>query len=193
MEFLLVSGLPRSGTSLMMQLLHAGGIPVMHDGIRAADDDNREGYWEWEEIKQLRSHPRLIEQARGKAVKVVSALLGHLPPRHRYRIVFMRRPIGEIVDSQWKMLANRGTVPRSDRDHLAAAQEKHLAAVLRSLRESPRVDLLEVDYPDLVHRPADVLPRLATFLGPVLQADLPTLAAVIQPRLHRHRLIPEAS
>jgi len=82
-EFLIVSGLPRSGTSLMMQILRAGGIEPLTDAKRAADEDNPEGYWEWEAIKKLPEDPWLIEAAEGKAVKVISALLPNLPGKHR--------------------------------------------------------------------------------------------------------------
>jgi tetratricopeptide (TPR) repeat protein len=108
LEILVVSGLPRSGTSLMMQMLKAGGIEPMTDGKRSADDDNPEGYWEWEEIKQLPKNPRLIEQTKGKAVKVISALLPSLPRPHRYKIIYMVRPTAQVVDSQWVMLDRQG-------------------------------------------------------------------------------------
>ncbi len=188
LEFTIVSGLPRSGTSLMMQILRAGGMDIMHDGIRTADDDNQEGYWEWEQIKALRKNPRIIEQAGGKVIKIISALLNCLPSHHRYRILFMRRPVPEVVDSQWKMLANRGTVPRSERAHLISAQEKHLASLLGNLRKSPHVDLLEIHYPTLVHQPATILPKLAEFMGPAFHGTPESLAAVIKPQLHRNRI-----
>ena len=187
MEFTLVSGLPRSGTSLMMQILHAGGMEIMQDGIRGADEDNREGYWEWEEIKRLRKNPRIIEQAAGKIVKVVSALLESLPSQHSYRIIFMRRPIEEVVDSQWKMLANRGNAPQSERLDLIAAQERHVVRLLEGLRRSSRVRLLEIDYPALVKAPEGGLAELAEFLGPEFQADPASLSAVVKPQLYRNR------
>ncbi|RYD30545.1 MAG: tetratricopeptide repeat protein, partial [Verrucomicrobiaceae bacterium] len=130
MEFVIVSGLPRSGTSMMMQILRAGGMELMHDGKREADDDNLEGYWEWEKIRSLRKHPRVIEQAEGKVIKVISALLPSLPPKHRYKVLFMKRPVGEVVESQWKMLANRGEQPKAAKDHLVATQEAHVAQMM---------------------------------------------------------------
>lgn len=187
MEFTLVSGLPRSGTSLMMQILRAGGMALMHDGKREADDDNLEGYWEWEEIRSLRKNPRVIEQAEGKVIKIISALLPSLPPKHRYKIIFMRRPVGEVVASQWKMLENRGARPKSEKTHLIATQENHVAQMLATLRASGCVELLEVDFPALVATPALEITRVLDFLGDVLQADLETLAAVVRPELHRNR------
>ena len=80
-------------------MLRAAGMPLMHDGKRAADEDNTEGYWEWEESNSLRKNPRIIEQAEGKAIKIISALLPQLPPGHRYRIIFMKRPVAETQSS----------------------------------------------------------------------------------------------
>lgn len=187
MEFIIVSGLPRSGTSLMMQILGAGGMDLMHDGRRAADDDNLEGYWEWEEIKSLRRNPRVIERAEGKVIKIVSALLPSLPPRHRYKIIFMRRPVREVVDSQWKMLENRGARTASDKAHLIATQETHVEQMLATLRGSTRVELLEVDFPSLVADPETGITRIRQFLGNAMTGDLEMLVAVVKPALYRNR------
>ncbi len=187
LELTVVSGLPRSGTSLMMQILHAAGVEILHDGKRAADEDNPEGYWEWEEIRSLRDRPEIVARAEGKAVKIVSALLPSLPPRHRYRIVFMRRPIGEIVASQARMLARRGERPAASADDLAAMQEAHLDRLLARLRKNPRVALLEVDYPELVRNPLPGLERLRGFLGTDFRADPAAVAGVVRPALHRNR------
>lgn len=187
MEFVIVSGLPRSGTSLMMQILRAGGMEIMHDGKRQADDDNLEGYWEWEEIRSLRKNPRVIEQAQGKAIKVISALLPALPPKHRYKILFMKRPVGEVVESQWKMLANRGELPKAEKSHLVATQEAHVSQLLSSLRLNHRVELMEVDYPQLVSDPLTVISRIEEFLGSAVESVAVAMAAVVKPELHRNR------
>jgi hypothetical protein len=99
----------------------------------------------------------------------------------------MHRPVGEVVDSQWKMLANRGIAPQSERESLLATQEKHVAGLLEILRRSPRVRLLEIDYPTLVRTPESELSRLLEFLGPALHGDLQSLAKVIKPGLYRNR------
>ncbi|MEO7100485.1 MAG: tetratricopeptide repeat protein [Luteolibacter sp.] len=187
MEFIIVSGLPRSGTSLMMQILRAGGMELMHDGKRVADDDNLEGYWEWEEIKSLRKNPRVIEQAGGRAIKIISALLPSLPPKHRYKIIFMRRPVSEVVDSQWKMLENRGAQPKSDKAHLIATQEIHVRQMLATLRGSGRVELLEVDFPTLVANPVPEISRIYHFLGDTITGDIEALGAVVRPELYRNK------
>lgn len=186
-EFVLVSGLPRSGTSLMMQMLRAGGMRLMCDGRRVADGDNPEGYWEWEEIKNLPKRPLLIEAAHGMATKVISALLPSLPPKHRYKIIFMRRPVREIVASQHKMLENRGTAPQAARGHLEQSQEKHAMDMLDMLRKHPRVDLLEVDYPALVGDPRPWVARLVRHLGADRLPAYEAMSGVVKPQLHRQR------
>ena len=135
----------------------------------------------------------MLEQAQGKAIKIISALLPHLPPKHRYKILFMRRPVGQVVDSQWKMLANQGHKPRAEKQHLIQTQETHLAQTLATLRQSPKVELLEIDVPGLVADPMAWLPQIRAFLGPALAASDETLAAVIRPDLHRQRGEPTAT
>src|SRR2546428_444309 len=99
----IVSGLPRSGTSLMMQMLAAGGMSILSDGERQADLDNPRGYFEWERIKQLPKEPGCIAEAEGKVVKVISQLLLALPAGHEYRVIFMQRPLAEVLASQERM------------------------------------------------------------------------------------------
>ena len=121
MDFLIVSGLPRSGTSLMMQMLVAGGLEPMRDDLRPADADNPLGYFEWEEIKKLPKNPRLIEKAHGKVTKVISMLLPSLPRGHRFRVIFMGRPIDEVISSQERMRHRRDTLtPATPREEMAA-------------------------------------------------------------------------
>jgi len=185
-EFLIVSGLPRSGTSLMMQMLRAGGIEPLTDAKRTADEDNPEGYWEWEEIKKLPKNPRLIEQAEGKAVKVISALLPSLPGKHRYTIISMVRPTEQVVDSQWAMLARKGTQPKSEKKHLIEVQEHHSRQIREVLKKSERVTLLEVSYPELMADPDSVIAKLAELL-PGRFTPGPAVAACVKPQLFRNR------
>lgn len=186
MQFIIVSGLPRSGTSVMMQILRAGGIPVMTDGKRAADDDNPEGYWEWEEIKMLPKNPQLLAKAKGHAVKVISALLPALSAKHRYKIIYMVRPAGQVIDSQCAMLARQGKQPRAERQHLIETQERHSRQIREVLRKSDRVELLEVDYPTLVAEPEKEIARVAEFLSGAF-ANGPRVTACVHPELHRQR------
>ena len=186
-KFVIVSGVPRSGTSLMMQLLQAGGMELMTDGKRQPDEDNPDGYWEWEEIKKLPRNPYLIEQAAGKVVKVISALLTKLPVKHRYKIIYMTRPTEEVVASQWAMLIRTGQKPRSDKKHLNRVLPAHNEEVLTGMRASSQVELMEVSFPDLVADPYAVIDMLSAFLPGLFHAG-PHLAACVKPRLYRNRL-----
>jgi predicted AlkP superfamily phosphohydrolase/phosphomutase/tetratricopeptide (TPR) repeat protein len=186
LELVVVSGLPRSGTSLMMQMLAAGGIEPLTDGRRTADLDNPEGYYEWEDVKKLPKNPRLIEQAAGKVVKVISALLPSLLPPHRYTIIYMVRPTEQVVDSQWAMLARLGQNPKSEKQHLIEVQEHHSRQIRQALAKSDRVRLLEVSYPDLVTDPGPVIATLAELL-PGRFTPSPAVAACVKPALHRNR------
>ena len=186
LEFVIVSGLPRSGTSLMMRMLEAAGLPVMSDGQRHADEDNPEGYYEWEAIKTIASRPGILREAEGKAIKVVSLLLPSLPKGHKYKVIFMDRPVAEAVASQSKMIRNRGV------GEAAAAPEKmaqmltdHRNEILRGLKNGPGFEVLVVDYPDLVRNPGLWLPRIEAFLG-----SLPApgaMGAAIRQDLYRNR------
>src|ERR1700742_3020455 len=103
-----ISGLPRSGTSMMMKMLAAGGVPVMTDEIRTADEDNPKGYFELEKVKELAKDHAWLEGAKGKSVKIISALLKHLPAQYTYNVIFIRRRIEEVLASQKQMLIRRG-------------------------------------------------------------------------------------
>src|ERR1700681_1028548 len=143
----IVSGLPRSGTSLMMQMLDAGGLPVLSDGERKADTDNPKGYLEWERIKQLPKDPSLIAEAEGKVVKVISQLILSLPPSHEYRVIFMQRPLPEVLKSQDEMLRRRGnTDAGGDTSAIEEAFQRHLVEVNRWMAEKANVQVLRVHY-----------------------------------------------
>lgn len=187
-EFVVVSGLPRSGTSLMMQMLLAGGLEPLTDGDRAPDVDNPAGYFEWTPIKRLGRQPHLIEQAEGKAVKVVSMLLGQLPPVHRYKVIFMDRPVEEIAESQAKMLDRLGgrRPPRSA-DDMRDALRKHRDTVVKQLETTDHVDCLLVRYPDLVANPARFATRVADFLGDEMVREAEKMPEAVRPDLYRNR------
>jgi hypothetical protein len=193
MPIIVVSGLPRSGTSLMMQMLSRGGVPVKTDGQRGADDHNPRGYFEWEAIKTLREHPERIDEAAGMAVKVVSIQLGYLPRGRRYRIVWMDRPIEEIAASQETMLKQEN--PDRPLPPLAAriqALREHRDQALETFRKAAAapesgLGLLEIPYADCLRDPAGITRQLADFLGGQLPAP-EQMAAAIAPSLHRNRL-----
>ncbi len=186
LDIVVVSGLPRSGTSLMMQILRAGGVEVLADGIRAADDSNPEGYWEYEAIKRLPSDPDVLNAADGKAVKVITTLIPSLPRRHRYTVIGMVRPIEQVVDSQRAMLARNGITPRVERDALIRMQTEHSRRVREMLGAADGVRYLEVSFPDLVADPWPVLRKVESLLPGRFRAA-PEVAACVRSDLHRER------
>lgn len=184
---IVVSGLPRSGTSMMMKMLEASGLPVLIDGLRAADPDNPEGYYELERVKALdKGDTAWVADARGHAVKVISALLEFLPPTHEYRVLFMHRQIEEVLRSQRKMLERRGENANAVSDaEMAALFAKHVEKVQAWMRQQANFSVLDVDYNALL---ADPLPHIRTinqFLGNGL--DEQRMAEVINPDLYRNR------
>ena len=181
-----VSGLPRSGTSLAMQMINAGGIPAVTDGQRASDDDNPRGYFEFERVKQLRTDKAWLDDAAGKAVKVIHLLLTELPDDRPYRVVFMRRDLREVVRSQSTMLARSGRAGGGlAPERLMAVYGQQLAAVAAWLAERPNFAVLDVPYAELVAAPAGWVPRIDAFLGGGL--DQAAMAAAVDPALHRNR------
>lgn len=181
-----VSGLPRSGTSMMMKMLEAGGLPVLTDNRRIADEDNPRGYYEDERIKRLARDASWLGEARGKVIKVVSPLLKHLRREYRYRIVFVRRDMGEVLASQRQMLIRRGepTDTVTD-DQMTAAYRKHLADVDAWLKEQPHMDVLYVTYRDVVESPIEHAERISQFLGGRL--DPARMVTAIDRELYRQR------
>lgn len=181
-----VSGLPRSGTSLMMAMLEAGGIPALTDGVRSADEDNRKGYYEYEPVKALRRDASWVGRARGKAVKVIHALLDALPEGIEYRVVFMRRDLAEVVASQGVMLARSGRKGgRITEAQLRDLYEREYAKAERWLESRPNMRVLFVDYNELVRDPESGASRIARFFGKPLDAQ--AMARVVDPSLYRQR------
>jgi len=182
----IVSGLPRSGTSLMMQMLAAGGMPILSDGEREADVDNPRGYLEWERIKQLPKDPACIAEAEGKAVKVISRLLLSLPEGHEYRVIFMQRPLREVLASQEVMLRNRGTAkPGTDNSGIAAAFEKHLRDVHAWLDNKDYVKTLPVPYHEALRDAEGIGQKLSHFLEIGLNVE--AMTRQVDATLYRNR------
>jgi hypothetical protein len=184
-----VSGLPRSGTSLMMQMLGAGGMPVLSDGMRAADEDNPRGYLELEAVKRTRKDATWLSEAHGKAVKVIHLLLRNLPPDRAYRVVFMRRPVAEVVASQRAMLERSGRQgARLPDDKLAALLEAQARDTQAWMARQPHLRVLTVDYRDCIEQPGEVAARVNAFLGGGL--DEAAMAGVVDAGLYRQRAGP---
>ena len=182
-----VSGLPRSGTSMMMRMLEAGGLPPLTDYQRTADDDNHRGYYEFERVKKLKEGDTLwLPAAEDKAVKIIAALLPYLPPAYRYRVIFMRRAMPEILASQRRMLVNRGEDPGKFSDEeLATLFEKHLTHVYSWMNRQTNIERIDVNYNELLERPAAFAALVNRFLDNRL--DESKMIQVVDDRLHRQR------
>lgn len=189
MDITIVSGLPRSGTSLMMQILAAGGLPVLSDGVRVADENNPRGYFEHQGILELARKPEVLAQAQGRVVKIVSAQLPHLPKQHRYKVVFMRRPLEEVARSQHKMRFGNSGEAADLMAGVVPLLAKHEAATLDLLRQAPQVEFIEVDHAALIRDPEPVLKAVRDFLGAAAFSNSTAMAGVIDTQLHRHRHI----
>ncbi|MBW2145096.1 MAG: sulfotransferase domain-containing protein [Deltaproteobacteria bacterium] len=182
----IVSGLPRSGTSMMMQAIEAGGIPALTDNIRKKDEDNPEGYYEFEPVKKTKDDPSWVPGARGKVVKMVYALLYDLPEEYEYRVIFMRRNMDEVLASQKIMLE------RSDKKGATISDEK-LAKLFEAqldkfdhwIAARKNFPVLSVNYKDMITSPKAQCERINKFLGGVLDSD--ASAAVVDPSLYRNK------
>ena len=182
----IVSGLPRSGTSLMMRMLQAGGIAPLTDREREADEDNPRGYYELEAVKKTRKDRKWLDEAKGRAVKVIHALLYDLPLDRRYDVVVMRRNMDEVVASQRKMIERRKTKGAALEDEqIRRALERQMIQVTAYLKNKPNFRVLYVDYNDLMANPELETERLRSFLG--LEAPVEKLAEVVEPDLWRNR------
>jgi len=188
--FILVSGLPRSGTSLMMQMLAAGGLPPKTDGERVADTDNPQGYFEWEAIKQIAKQPELLDEdgLDSKAIKVISMLLGYMPTKHDYKIIFLTRPVEEVAASQAKMIDRLGTDgAQVEHDLIMQQLTSHREQVLRMARRSNHIELLEIEYHALIEKSEQHIQEIVEFIGENLLPNKEALASVVRPELYRQR------
>ena len=182
----IVSGLPRSGTSLMMSMLDAGGMEVLTDDLRTEDEDNPRGYYEFERVKEIEHDQAWLEEAKGKAVKMIAELLKHLPATYTYKVVFTRRKMEEILASQRKMLIRRGEPTDLVTDEeLGTMFAGYLDRVQDWITRQPNMDVLYVSFNDLLDDPAEHVERIAQFLGRSLNVE--KMASVIDSSLYRQR------
>jgi argonaute-like protein implicated in RNA metabolism and viral defense len=183
---IIVSGLPRSGTSLMMSMLEAGGLGVLTDGIRSPDEDNPKGYYEFERVRQIERDQAWLEDAKGNAVKMIAELLKHLPPEYNYKVVFMRRNLEEILASQRQMLLRRGEpTDKVSNEDMARMFRNHLERVEAWIAERPNVDVAYVSYNDLVADPTEQARRVNQFMGGTLEVE--KMVNAIDASLYRQR------
>lgn len=185
---IIVSGIPRSGTSLMMQILEMAGYSILTDNKRIADINNPKGYFEYEQVKKLSQDNSWLHQARGKVVKVISHLLFQLPDNFNYKIIFMNRDMNEIIHSQQKMISEmNGIKPKNAYPaHLEIAFRKNLDRVHKWQELKSNVEFRYINYNQLIANPEKELLEISTFLGKKL--DINNLVNVIDVNLYRSKL-----
>lgn len=183
----IVSGLPRSGTSMVMKMLEAGGLPILTDHERRADEDNPEGYFEHTRVKNLAADPdrSWLREARGKALKVISHLVKELPADNFYRVILVRRDLQEVLASQNIMLARRAQPnPIADAEAVELYR-KHLHSIVLHIEGRANMELLRVNYHEVVRDPLACAQQIHRFVGHGL--DTASMAAVVNERLYRNR------
>jgi hypothetical protein len=181
-----VSGLPRSGTSMAMKMLEAGGLGVVTDGLRAADEDNPKGYYEDERVKDLyrEGDKTWLRDSRGKVIKIISFLLKSLPADNNYKVLFMHRNLKEIVASQNKMLARRGEKNDTPDERAVALLDEQVRDARFFLRR-PQFDVMEMNYREILDAPGPVAVKMAAFVGGPL--DVQKMTQVVDVQLYRNR------
>jgi predicted ATPase len=185
-KIVVVSGLPRSGTSMMMKMLSEGGLSTVVDNLREADEDNPNGYFEIEDVKALKDgQSKWIYDARGKVVKVISYLLEFLPADLTYDVIFMDREIHEVLASQKKMLQRRNEVSTISDEDMEKQYREHLKAVKYWLPRQSNMRVMYVKYNEMVKSPETLVPSIINFLELPLNAD--AMKAVPNPSLYRNR------
>lgn len=183
----IVSGLPRSGTSMMMRMLEAGGMELVVDNIRKADEDNPYGYFEFEKVKKIKKDSSWLDYTQGKAFKIVSMLLYNLPSDKNYKIIFMKRNMKEIIASQ-RIMLERQKRNRDDGDdeQMASLSEKHIHQIEIWLGKQNNIDTLYVNYNDVIERPRENAEAVNHFLGSILDVD--SMIKTVDKSLYRNRL-----
>ena len=181
----IVSGLPRSGTSMMMRMLESGGLPVLIDEIRTADDDNPKGYYEFEAVKKTKQDASWLADSEAKAVKMVYRLLYDLPTDRSYRVLFMRRDLTEVLRSQQAMLERNGATDAISDQQMEQLFRTELDAFYAWETKQDAIQLIDVNYNQLLADPRSELETINDFLGGGLDVD--AMRAVVDPSLYRNR------
>ena len=184
----IVSGLPRSGTSMLMKMLEAGGLQIMSDAARSADVDNPKGYFEHERIKDLEKETdkSYLREGRGKALKVISFLIQHLPDENDYRVIFMRRDLDEVLSSQDKMIQRLGAADAAaDREAMKEAYRNDIVRTRLLCRKRSNFEMIEIHYKATVEDPAETAHRVNEFLGGRL--DEAGMRRAVDESLYRNR------
>jgi len=184
---IVVSGLPRSGTSMMMKMLEAGGQPILTDNLREADTNNPNGYYEFERVKKLPNGDYgWLPEAGGKVVKIVTGLIMELPSDYRYKVIFMQRAMKEVLSSQKKMLGRLGKQDDKVEDEkMRKIYQEHLKQVNAWIAKQPKIEVLYVNYNTMLGNPLESLKRVNDFLGGEMDVDV--MAGVVNKELYRER------
>ena len=181
----IVSGLPRSGTSMMMRMLELGGLPVLTDEKRGADDDNPNGYYEFEAVKQTADDPSWLDGSEGSAVKMVYRLLYDLPSDRQYRVLFMRRNLDEVLASQQVMLNRHGVKDEVSHAQMMKLFRAEIDAFYKWVEKQAHIDLIDVDYNCMLSDSSQELAKVNDFLGGSL--DLDNMLKGVDASLYRNR------
>ena len=186
-DVIVVSGLPRSGTSMMMKMLDAAALSIMTDNERAADEDNPKGYFEYARVKDLKDEAdkSWVREARGQVLKVISHLLETLPDENFYRVILVRRDFDEIIASQNKMLERRGEENQVADSTVKEAYIRHLVDIRYMVRRRPNFEMIEVQFKQAMETPRSFVTDVNKFLGGNL--DVESMMAVVDLELYRNR------
>lgn len=186
-EIIVVSGLPRSGTSMMMQMLSAGGLDILTDGQRTADEDNPKGYYELERVKDLQKNDVVwLQDAQGKVVKIISSLLKHLPENYHFRVIFMERDVDEVIASQHQMILHRGEQANPEMNaKIRLLYLRHLKDIRIWLNEKSNFSAFYISYKDVLNKPIESASLICRFLG--FSLDEKKMVGVVDNRLYRQR------
>jgi len=183
-----VSGLPRSGTSMLMKMLEAGGLRIMTDSERSADIDNPKGYFEYERVKDLEKETdkSYVREGRGKALKVISFLIKDLPSDNDYRVIFMRRDLDEVLASQNKMIERLETEDAAaSAEAMKEAYRNDIVRTRLLCKKRSNFEHIEIHYKETIEQPADTAKRVNSFLGGRL--DEAAMRAAVDSSLYRNR------
>jgi len=182
----IVSGLPRSGTSMMMKILETGGLKVLTDNLRTADEDNPKGYYEFEKVKQLKEDIVWLDDAKGKVVKIISALLKDLPSNYTYKVIFMLRKMEEILASQKKMLIRRGEPTDNTSDEkMTEVFQNHLKQIETWIDQQKNIDVIFIKYHEVLENPNENIKKVNEFLGNILDEE--KMKSAVDQNLYRNK------
>jgi hypothetical protein len=191
---IVVSGLPRSGTSMAMQMLQSAGLEIFADHRRKPDKDNPQGYLEFEKVKHLDEDNSWVGQAQGQVIKVVSPLLEYLPNDYNYKIIFMNRNLNEVLASQKKMMKRRGekhngsqTLQKVSDEEMKQTFENHLQKIKTFLENQPNIQILELKYNQVVSDPQSATEKISKFFNNEL--DIKKMTSVVNPKLYRNKAV----